>query len=166
MLLLWCFSNRSHVLPRFGFLCCHHPIAHATKLEREPLLQQSKSKGLICREKREASLLQQIKGFNLRRERETDILAAANQKVQSAVRETIVAAAKSNGSICRGRETDILPEANPKGSICRGRNTHTHTHTLTFLLQQSEAFNLQTEREILACCCSISKLQSAGTNTP
>jgi hypothetical protein len=33
------------------------------------------------------------------------------------VRETIVAATKSNGSICRGRETDILPEANPKGSI-------------------------------------------------
>jgi hypothetical protein len=44
------------------------------------------------------------------------------------VRETIVAAAKSNGSICRGRETDILPEANPKGSICRGRKTHTYTH--------------------------------------
>jgi hypothetical protein len=71
-------------------------------LEREPFLQQSKSKGSICRgretivtaakskasvcrEEREASLLlQQIKGFNLRRESETDILAAANQKVQSA----------------------------------------------------------------------------------
>jgi hypothetical protein len=44
------------------------------------------------------------------------------------VRETIVAAAKSNGSICRGRETDIFPEANPKGSIYRGRKTHTYTH--------------------------------------
>ncbi len=27
LLLLWCFSNRSHVLPRFGSLCSHHPIA-------------------------------------------------------------------------------------------------------------------------------------------
>ncbi len=100
LLLLWC-ANRSHVLPRFGFLCSQHPIAHVTKLEREPLMQQSKSKGSICRgretivtiakskasicrEKREASLLQQIKGFNLQREREPYILAAANQKVQSA----------------------------------------------------------------------------------
>jgi hypothetical protein len=44
------------------------------------------------------------------------------------VRGTIVAAANSNGSICRGIETDLLPEANPKGSICRGRKTHAHTH--------------------------------------
>ncbi len=118
-----------------------------------------------------------IKSFSLQR-KERGILTAADQGVQSAegerdryscrsipkgsiciVRETIVAAAKSNGSICRGRQTDILPEANPKGSICRGRKTHTPT----FLLQQSKAFNLQREREILACCCSRSKLQSAGT---
>jgi len=129
-------------------------------------------------------LLQQNQKLNLQR-KERGILTAADQGVQSAegerdrysccskpkgsicrVRETIVAAPKSNGSICRGKETDILPEANPKGSICRGRKTHTHTHTPTFLLQQSKAFNLQREREILACCCSISKLQSAGTNTP
>ncbi len=87
-----------------------------------------------------------IKSFNLQR-KERGILTAADQGVQSAegerarhsccskpkgsicrVRETIVAAAKSNGSICRGRETDIFPEANPKGSIYRGRKTHTYTH--------------------------------------
>jgi hypothetical protein len=55
------------------------------------------------------------------------------------VRETIVAAAKSNGSICRGRQTDILPEANPKGSICRGRKTHTHTYILAAAKQSLQS---------------------------
>jgi len=55
------------------------------------------------------------------------------------VRETIVAAPKSNGSICRGKETDILPEANPKGSICRGRKTHTHTYILAAAKQSLQS---------------------------
>jgi hypothetical protein len=98
-----------------------------------------------------------IKSFSLQR-RERGILTAADQGVQSAegerdryscrskpkgsiciVRETIVAAAKSNGSICRGRQTDILPEANPKGSICRGRKTHTHTYILAAAKQSLQS---------------------------
>jgi len=51
---------------------------------RETIVTTTKSKASICRKKREASLLQQMKGFNLWREREKDILAVANQKVQSA----------------------------------------------------------------------------------
>jgi hypothetical protein len=126
-----------------------------------------------------------IKSFNLQR-KERGILPAADQGVQSAegesdrysccrkpkssicrVKETIVAAAKSNGSICRGRETDILPEANPKGSICRGRNTHTHTHTHTYIFAAAKQSLQSAEGERNSCfLLQQIKSHSAGTNTP
>ncbi len=161
LLLLWC-SNRSHVLPWFGFLCSHHPIAHATKLEREPLLQQSKSKGSIfrvretivtaakskasiCREKREAPLLQQIKGFNLRRERETDILAAANQKVNL----------QSEGNNCccskikwfnLQRERDRHTSWSKPKSFNLQRKKHTHTHTYILAAAKQSLQSAEEER--------------------
>jgi hypothetical protein len=40
---------------------------------RETIVTAAKSKASICKEKREASLLQQIKGFNLQRKKDTHI---------------------------------------------------------------------------------------------
>jgi hypothetical protein len=53
---------------RFGFLCSHHPIAHATKLEREPFLQTK-----------------QIEGFNLPREGDNSPLQKATDASRSKI---------------------------------------------------------------------------------
>jgi hypothetical protein len=53
----------------------------------------------------------------------------------------IVTVAKSNGSTCRGRETDILPTQKARFAEEEKR------YTPKFLLHQNKVFNLQNERE-------------------
>ncbi len=108
---------------------------------RETIVTAAKSKASIYREKREASLLQQIKGFNLRREREPDILAAANQKVQSAKwgKQLLLQQNQMVQSAEGERQTYFLRQTQKVQSTEEEKHTHTHTYILVATKQNLQS---------------------------